>query len=1009
MIEYFKKSFAAFLAVIMIFAVSPFAGIFMNAQALQGECGDSATWSFDASNGILSVDGTGEMSDFIKGAAPWNSYASEIKSVTVSDGITSIGDMAFYDCDSLSKVSLPEGLLTIGENAFADCGSLENIELPDSLTVIEDEAFYACGLENIIIPASVSSIGTDAFFWCVYLEKINVDSENTSYSSDENGVLYNADKSVLMKYPSGSKLYSFEVPESVVGFEDYAFENCYTLSEVLISSSVEDIGYGAFFNCYLEKITVDELNLKYSSDAHGVLFDKNKTSLLSYPINGGNTFYSIPDTVTVIEENAFHNNVALKSIVIPDGVTELGDEAFLYCFSLEYLHIPSSVTCIGTDLIDSEYAYICSHTDDCYAKEYADTNGYEFSVCDGHGVSDIILSKTEISIFNKETYKLSATVMPESADNKTVFWSTDNSKVALVDDKGVVTAASAGVAYITATSFDGKKSAVCKVTVTPRRFRISWIVDGIKTVHYCDEGVSIVQPENPFKIGYVFDGWTPKIPDIMPENDLEFTAEFSIESYKSAFFAEGGKWSDGDTDKTVITVYGDSISAPVNPERIGYEFAGWTPQIPDEMPARYLEFTAEWIPVKYNAVFNSNGGKWSDGSSEKSVPTDFDSQIIAPEAPSKDGYVFDGWTPDVGIMNDIDGKSFNAKWISAHDTKYIAEYYTMEIGGEGYSVETKEFYGTTEETVSAEYSVPEGFVLNEEKSILNGDILPDGSLVLKVYYDRTRTIVTINGTNLECWFGEIVQEPEKIKAPEGYIQNGWIDGNGDTVEFPLVAGKNFPTEINPHFVKLNYKVTWIVDGEITEEIYTYQSEIIEPDKPVKDGYVFIGWTPDIPDFMPAYDIGFTAVFERIVYKCNDCDFESYDEEEYYSHISYEQSKKNVRVLIKNNPGAVTIKYGETLKLSAATTIDVADTFVFWYVDGVKKGEGEVFNLSFENGTKTVEAKIVDADGNVLRDTKGDEISDSQKVTVKSGFFQKLVSFFKNLFGMSRIIVQSLIK
>ncbi len=73
---------------------------------------------------------------------------------------------------------------------------------------------------------------------------------------------------------------------------------------------------------------------------------------------------------------------------------------------------------------------------------------------------------------------------------------------------------------------------------------------------------------------------------------------------------------------------------------------------------------------------------------------------------------------------------------------------------------------------------------------------------------------------------------------------------------------------------------------------------------------------------------------------------------------------------------------------------------------MKKGEGEVFNVSFESGTKTIEVKLVDENGIVYKDADGNEVSDSEKVTVKAGFFQKLISFFKNLFGSNRTVIQA---
>ncbi len=116
---------------------------------------------------------------------------------------------------------------------------------------------------------------------------------------------------------------------------------------------------------------------------------------------------------------------------------------------------------------------------------------------------------------------------------------------------------------------------------------------------------------------------------------------------------------------------------------------------------------------------------------------------------------------------------------------------------------------------------------------------------------------------------------------------------------------------------------------------------------------------------------------------------------------------NATIAIKNNNDSKTINYGETLKLTAVTNNKPCDSKIYWYVDGVLMGEGEVFNINFESGAKIVTVKLVDSNGYALQNTDGDEIFDSETVNVKSGFFQKLISFFKNLFGIGRVVVQSI--
>ena len=202
---------------------------------------------------------------------------------------------------------------------------------------------------------------------------------------------------------------------------------------------------------------------------------------------------------------------------------------------------------------------------------------------------------------------------------------------------------------------------------------------------------------------------------------------------------------------------------------------------------------------------------------------------------------------------------------------------------------------------------------------------------------------------------------------------------------------------------------WIVDGAESAQIYEIGEAIVKPSNPAKDGYKFVGWTPDVPETMPEYDLTFTAVFEKS-YICPDCGNEILGEDAINEHIVAENAAKiKPTIKVKNNNGAKTINYGETLRLTAIVTNKPADATVVWYVDGAEAGEGETFNVSFESGTKTVEVKLVDTNGNVHKDSNGNEIYDSERVTVKGGFFQKIISFFKNLFGMNRIIVQAFFK
>ncbi len=1184
-----RRTVAFSLALIMLLCLPQFA--FAEDGDYNGTCGDNLTWSLDVGSGTLTVSGSGDMSDFIVGGAPWYSVRTHVKSAVIGDGVVSIGNNAFYDCSALEEISLPQSLKSIDKNALRDCEKLKAAVLPSTLETVDAQAFYASGIEQISIPASVKIIGKDAFGWCMNLSSFSVDSDNRNYSSDNCGVLFNKDKSELIKFPCNNPETDYSVAEGVERIAENAFENGINLKTVSVPASVNEIGYGAFYNCALENIVVAQGNSDYSNDAYGVLFDKNKTYLVQYPINSNNEIYIIPDSVTAFENGAFANAENLKGITLSENIKSIESYAFLYCGSLEYLHIPAGVNEIGEEIIDTG-AYICSESENCFAKDYAQTNGFTFKVCtahatgreimasgncgesalwilyadgeivifgagavddfekdgapwsayaeyiekatfkedinnvpdnafngceklgetnlassvssigesafkgcsaleeidisdcvtvigadafdesavknvnyggtlaqwcaiafgnekanpasvadtlyiggeelgycvipDGvteigayafagyeklngieipesvskigagafagcdeleyvhipadvirigeeiiapdtyicsdsqtafakeyaqengyvfklcanHSVTGVTLSETEITITNKTSYQLTATVIPEEATDVSVSWKSDRTTVAGVDETGKITAVSVGEATVTVTTSDGGYTASCKVTVVPEEYTVKWIVDGTETETLAGVGAVIVKPEDPVKTGYTFTGWVPEIPGTMPAENLEFVATFSADSYC--------------------------------------------------------------------AVFDANGGKWADESTETVVVTEFGKRISVPDKPTREGYAFEKWTPEVGVMDSVDGKTFAAVWTPLTNTEYTVETYVMKADGT-YDFSSEILYGTTDSTVEAEYILEKGFELNSEKSNVSGAVLPDGSTVLKVYLDRVINEVIINGETVEILYGATVNKPAEPDIPEGYGFNGWMDENGEKIEFPIVYGDGFPTEIKPVFVRLSYSVSWNNDGNITSESYLYGSEILKPADPEKYGYNFIGWTPEIPETMPAENLEFVAVFEKIIYTCpyDGCGERFEDEGEYNEHIAYEQSKKAVRISIRNNPGTAKIKYGETLKLTAVTTDNIDGVKIYWYVDGKFEAEGETFSLNFESGEKTVEVKLVDSTGAVLTDENGNEISDSQKVKVDSGIWQKIVSFFKNLFRLNRVITQAI--
>ena len=300
---------------------------------------------------------------------------SSLTSITIPKGVTSIGDGTFEYCSSLTSITIPNSVTSIGNEAFKGCSSLTSLTIPDSVTSIGDWAFSSCrSLTSITIPNSVTSIEYGAFAWCSSLTNINVSDNNKNYSSID-GVLFNKDKTEIIKYPEGkesksykipnnvtsisysvfsycSSLTNITIPESVTSIESWAFQGCSSLTNITIPESVTSIGSWAFDGCSsLTSINVSDNNKNYSS-IDGVLFNKDKTKIIKYPEGKKSKNYKIPNNVTSIGGGAFSDCSSLTSITLPDSVTNVGNGAFEECSSLTSITLPDGVISIGSSAFD---------------------------------------------------------------------------------------------------------------------------------------------------------------------------------------------------------------------------------------------------------------------------------------------------------------------------------------------------------------------------------------------------------------------------------------------------------------------------------------------------------------------------------------------------------------------------------------------------------------------------------------------------------------------------------
>ena len=262
---------------------------------------------------------------------PW--FYKTITSVTIAEGITSIGDHAFGLHDELISIQIPNSITKIGKESFYYCDGLASITIPEGVKSIESEAFRRCnGLTSITIPNSVTSIDKQAFYYCDGLASITI--PGSVQVLDERVFAY------------CSALETVELCEGVTEIATAAFSNCISLKKISIPSSVIAIATDAFDGSNrIETIEVNENNTAFVSENH-VLFDKGKTRLILCAKNKTES-YVIPNTVKMIEQKAFYNCLNISAIMIPEGVEQIGKFAFGYCNALESIAIPRSTVTIG--------------------------------------------------------------------------------------------------------------------------------------------------------------------------------------------------------------------------------------------------------------------------------------------------------------------------------------------------------------------------------------------------------------------------------------------------------------------------------------------------------------------------------------------------------------------------------------------------------------------------------------------------------------------------------------
>ena len=518
------------------------------------------------------------------------------------------------------------------------------------------------------------------------------------------------------------------------------------------------------------------------------------------------------------------------------------------------------------------------------------------------GVEDITFTaqfeKASGIAYTVEVYTMDVNGNYGAAETKTLYGTTDAEVTAdTTAAEGFTFDESAANVVSGKVAADG--SLVLKVYFARNQYKLT--VDGAESMVYYGAALDIATPAA--RKGYTFTGWNVDVPANMPASDLTLVSQWSendadYTAYKAAVAAAQAKKAETDYDKTYTAESRAALDAALAEKVSGKKYSEQS--VVDAAAKAINDAVASLEVMTYNATFYVDGVKY------RVVPTKVGEQIIAPENPTKEGFVFTGWDKEVGAMGTED-VSFNAQF-SAGEVSYKVETYVMGLDGQYGAAETKTVPATTDATVSVDPETREGFTVAGD-SVLSGTVAADSSLTLKVYYSRNQYKLSVDGAESMVYYGAAISVAEPTKAHETFngwdpalpetmpahdvtVVSTWIKDDADYSAYNEAKAKaeakqneeNYDKKytaetrnalaealktvvpeglkydeqhiINAATTAINdavkaleletYTATFYVNGEVHATVTAKVGEqIAAPADPIVDGYNFTGWDPEV--------------------------------------------------------------------------------------------------------------------------------------------------------------------
>ena len=864
--------------------------------------------TFEGCSNIKDVTVSGSTTTPLSQIIP-NAYTT-LERVTLTGESETVTENFFAGCASLQAIEIPEGVTSIGDSAFKGCSSLTSVTIPEGVTSIGDYAFYGCtGLTSVTIPEGVTSIGNYAFSACLSLTSLTIPegvtfatSQNVAFSNGIWNVIDVSDIGCVNGYqsPSIGRVSSTTMSRTVVGPMDFSFKwkvssqrdrhhlswyldgtqknsisgtdddwqtvNCsipegehtieWTYSKDSYPASGSDCGWvafnlGTFEGCInIKDVTIPaRITTPLSQIIPNAYTTLERVTLTGESETVTENFFAgcaslqaieIPEGVTSIGNYAFSGCTGLPSVTIPEGVTSIGDSAFYNCSNLTSVTIPSSVI-----LIDRWAFYGCS------ALTSVTFEGAPPQKCDGFDVGPTgyyfaqYASEWEEVIAADGTWNGLTMRCMEAGKLFTLTFEANGGEGGQTLTQSYGTTFTAPTVTREGYAFVGWYPTVpSKIPTQNVTYTAQWQINQYTQTFDAnggeggaslmqDYGSSLIAP-TVTREGYTFIGWSPTVPVTVPATNTTYSAQWRVNQYTQTFDANG---VEGGT--SVTQDYGSSLIAPTV-TREGYTFIGWSPTVPTTVPATNATYMAQWRVNQYTQTFDANGGEGG-----ASLTQDYGSSLAAPPV-TREGYTFIGWSPNVPATIPSTDATYVALWrINQYTITFDA------AGGEG-GTSVVQDYGSS---LTAPTVTREGYTFIGWSPTVPTTV-PAANATYTAQWQINQYTITFDaaggegGASLTQDYGSSLTAPTVTR--EGYTFVGW----SPTVPVTVPATNATYTaqwKVNQH------TQTFDANGgeggaSLTQD---YASSLIAPTV-MREGYTFVGWSPEVPATVPAANTTYTA-------------------------------------------------------------------------------------------------------------------------------------------------------